>query len=250
MPAMTDQEFRLRVQRFAFASLGISGAAERQWTRMQADAGSAPAPVGDGEVMLYGPMVDEFEASCFNELTEFDMMTSSQQFMARLNEIKGDVTVRINSPGGSVWEAAPIHTALVERRNAGDKVTIKVDGLAASAATFVMLAGSDVQIAQMGQMMIHRGWLWMAGNADDLRKAADDMDAMDVDYIGMLNKRLGKTQDETMELLRAETWYTATQAVEAGLADGKIELKPEPKKKAQTNAARNARFRAMLALEA
>ena len=248
---MIEQEFRARVRRFAFASLGISGAAERQWTRMQADGESAPSLVRDGEIMLYGPMVDEFEASCFNELVDNDMMTSSQQFMARLNTVEGDVTVRINSPGGSVFEAASIHAALVERRNSGDKVTIKVDGMAASAATFVMLAGSEVLIAEMGNMMVHRAWLWMAGNADDLRAAAADMDAMDKDYIAMLNTRLGKTEDETMELLRAETWFTATQAVEAGLADGKTELKkPKSAPKAQTNAARNARFRAMLALEA
>ena len=199
--------------------------------------------------MLYGPMVDEFEASCFNEMVDNDMMTSSQQFMARLNAIEGDVTVRINSPGGSVFEAAAIHAALVERRNAGDDVNVRIDGLAASAAAFVMLAGSDIQIAAMGQMMIHRGWMWTTGNADDLRSAAVDLDAMDADYIGLLNTRLGKTADETLELLRAETWYTATEAVEAGLADGKIEIK-EPKKKAQANAGRNARFRAMLAMEA
>lgn len=202
--------------------------------------------------MLYGPMVDEFEASCFNEMTDYDMMTSSQMFMARLKQIEGDVTVRINSPGGNVFEAAAIHAALVERRNAGDDVRIAIDGMAASAATFVMLAGSDIRIATMGQVMIHRGWLWMAGNADDLRRAADDMDAMDADYIAMLKPRLGKDDDEIMEMLRAETWMTATQAMEAGLVDSKIELKDKnkPAKKAATNAARNARFRAMLAMEA
>ena len=241
---MTPEELLARVQRRFMALLGISGAAERQWVRLSAEA----APAKDGEVLLYGPIVDDLEAECMNELTEYDTMVSAQIVRARLNEIEGDVTVRINTPGGSWFEAAAIHSALVERRNAGDDVRVAIDGLAASAGSLVMLAASNIQIAAMGSIVIHKAWAASIGNADDYRKAAGEMDRHDAVQAAELAKRLGDDVD-VMALLKAETWYTSTEAVEAGLADSKIEIK-EPKKKAQTNAARNARFRAMLAMEA
>ena len=124
-----------------------------------------------------------------------------------------------------------------------------IDGMAASAGSLVMLAASNIQIAAMGSVVIHKVWVAEVGNADVFRKTADEMDRHDAVYADLLSKRLGDDVD-VMTLLAAETWYTATEAVEAGLADSKIEIKTEPKKKAQTNAARNARFRAMLAMEA
>ena len=243
---MTDREFRLRAQRFVFASLGISGATERKWVRLSVEA----APAKDNEVLLYGPMVDDLEADCMNDFTEYDTMVSAQMVRARLNDIEGDVTVRVNTPGGSWFEASSIHAAFVERRNAGDDVHVVIDGLSASGGSLVMLAASSITIAAMGSVMIHKAWERNVGNADAFRKAAGEMDQFDAEQARMLGVRLGKDVDEVMGLLAAETWYTATEAVEAGLADSKIEIKPEPKKKAQTNAARNARFRAMLALEA
>ena len=242
---MTDREFRLRAQRFVFASLGISGATERKWARLSAEA----TPAKDGEVLLYGPMVDTLEAECMNDFTEYDTMVSGQMVRARLNDIEGDVTVRINTPGGSWFEASVIHAALTERRNDGDNVRVVIDGMAASAGSLVMLAASDIQIAAMGSIMIHKAWARDVGNADDFRKAAAEMDQFDAEQSRLLGVRLGEDVDAVMARLKDETWYTATEAVEAGLADGKIELKKEPKK-AQTNAARNARFRAMLAMEA
>ena len=241
---MTLEQLRARVQRRFMAMLGISGAAERQWVRLNAEA----TPAKDNEVLLYGPMVDDLEAECFNELTEYDTMVSGQMVRARLNEIEGDVTVRINTPGGSWFEASVIHTALTERRNAGDQVHVIIDGMAASGGSLVMLASDTIRIAAMGSIMIHKAWAMDIGNADDFRKAADEMDGFDREQETMLRWRLGKDAD-VMALLAAETWYTATEAVAAGLADSKIEIN-EPKKKAQTNAARNARFRAMLAMEA
>ena len=159
------------------------------------------------------------------------------------------MTVRINTPGGSWFEASVIHAALVERRNAGDDVRVVIDGMAASAGSLVMLAASDIRIAAMGSIMIHKAWARDVGNADDFRKAAGEMDQFDAEQSRLLGARLGEDVDAVMTRLKDETWYTATEAVAAGLADGKIELKTEPKK-AQTNAARNARFRARLAMEA
>ena len=159
------------------------------------------------------------------------------------------MTVRINTPGGSWFQASVIHTALVERRNAGDDVRAVIDGVAASAGSLVMLAASNIQIAAMGSVAIHKVWAADVGNADDFQEGRRrDGQTSTPCTQGCSAKRLGDDVD-VMALLKAETWYTATEAVEAGLADSVIEIK-EPKKKAQTNAARNARFRAMLAMEA
>ena len=87
---MTPEQLQARVQRRFMALLGISGAAERQWVRLSAEA----APAKDGEVLLYGPIVDDMEAECMNDLTEYDTMVSAQMVRARLNEIEGDVTAR------------------------------------------------------------------------------------------------------------------------------------------------------------
>ena len=104
---MTVEQLQARVQRRFMALLGISGAAERQWVRLNAEA----TPAKDNEVLVYGPIVDDFEAECMNDLTEFDTMVSPSAFRARLNEIEGDVTVRINTPGGSWFQASVIHAA-------------------------------------------------------------------------------------------------------------------------------------------
>ena len=130
-------------------------------------------------------------------------MVSAQIVRARLNEIDGDVTARINSPGGSWFEASAIHAALVERRNAGDDVRVVIDGLSASAGALVMLAGSDIRIAAMGSVMIHKAWAVDVGNADDFRAAADVMDQHDAEQARMLGERLGKGVDDVMALLAA-----------------------------------------------
>ena len=74
-----------------------------------------------------------------------DLVVSARTFREALNKITGDVTVRINSPGGDAWEGSAIYQALVERRNSGAKVSAVVDGLAASAASMVMMAADDIR---------------------------------------------------------------------------------------------------------
>ena len=240
---MTHEQLMFRARRKVLATLGISASTERKYLRFRAEAESRPAK--DGEVLLYGPIVDDFEAECMNEFTENDTMVSPQAFRAKLNAITGDVVVRVNSPGGNWFEASSIQAALVERRNAGDDVRVTVDGLSASAASLVMLAGSEIAVAAMSEIMIHKAWAWAVGNSDDMRQFASLLDQADTTQVEMLQGRLGADTD-VMALLKAETWYTATEAIEAGLADRKIEL--EAGKKDEPKARRNSSLSALFAL--
>ncbi|MFH6780939.1 MULTISPECIES: head maturation protease, ClpP-related [Methylobacterium] len=132
----------------------------------------------------------------------------------------GTLHLRINSPGGDVFGARAMKTAL-EQHPA--KVVAHVDGLAASAASFLMLAADEIAIAPGAFVMIHEPWSLALGTADDLRGSADLLDkvglAIAADYV----RRTGKPQDEVLALMKAETWFEAEEAIAAGLADRKAE---------------------------
>jgi ATP-dependent Clp protease protease subunit len=132
----------------------------------------------------------------------------------------GTLHLRINSPGGDVFGARAMKTAL-EQHPA--KVVAHVDGLAASAASFLMLAADEIAIAAGAFVMIHEPWSLALGTAEDLRGSADLLDkvglAIAADYV----RRTGKPQDEVLALMKAETWFEAEEAIAAGLADRKAE---------------------------
>lgn len=129
-----------------------------------------------------------------------------------------DVTVRINSPGGSVVEAQAIYNALA--RHAGE-VTIKIDGLAASAASYIMLAGDKIEIAENAMVMIHKAWTFAMGNAQEIRDTANILDKFDdvllAGYVARSNGK--KTRDEFSAAMDSETWFNAAESVEWGIVD-------------------------------
>ena len=127
-----------------------------------------------------------------------------------------DVELRINSPGGSVFEGQAMYTAL--RRYTG-KVTVNVDSLAASAASFVAMAASRISMAENAMMMIHKAWGLTVGNADDTRKQADLLDKIDGVLVAQYAARTGNTPEQISEWMAAETWMTAQEAVDRKFAD-------------------------------
>lgn len=129
---------------------------------------------------------------------------------------KNPVAVHLNTPGGSVDEGIAIYTAL--RKHRGD-VTIVVDSLAASMGSYIMQAGDRRLISSNGAVMIHDPWTIAAGNATDLRKAAEVLDKYAARMIPDYAAASGKTEDEILDIMAAETWYTAAEAVGAGFAD-------------------------------
>jgi len=133
---------------------------------------------------------------------------------------KKDVVVNINSPGGDVFEALAIYNLLREHEG---KVTVKVLGLAASAASLIAMAGDEVQIGRAAFLMVHNSWVIAMGNRHDLREVADWIEPFDNTLADVYAARTGLDLDEVKQSLDAETWIGGKEAVELGWADSLLE---------------------------
>lgn len=143
---------------------------------------------------------------------------AAADFLAELKGISGDVVLNINSPGGDVWDGISIYNQLKQRTG---NVKVIIDGLAASAASFIAMAASpgQLEIAPHAQMMIHDGFGMVIGNAADLRQTADLLDKTSDQIAGIYADRTGKPVAYFRGKMRAETWYSDSEAVAEGLAD-------------------------------
>lgn len=146
-----------------------------------------------------------------------------------VDKLEGDeINLHINSPGGDVFEGFTIFNNL---RNHPKKVNTFIDGIAASAASYLALAGDKVTIAENAMFMIHDPWTVSIGNSGDLRKDADLLDKVKGSIIATYATRSGIDKDQVAKDMEAETYYSATEAVEAGFADkvgSKNDLETDP----------------------
>lgn len=131
------------------------------------------------------------------------------------------VVLRVNSPGGDVFEARAMMTAIAEHPAT---FTAKIDGLAASAATALTLACDSVEIAEGGFYMIHQAWTFAMGNADDLSATAALLGKVDDVLVEGYVAKTGKGDGEIRNWMKAETWFNAQEAVDAGFADAVTEV--------------------------
>lgn len=127
------------------------------------------------------------------------------------------ILLRINSPGGDVFEGAAIHTLL---RTQGKPVNVIVDGLAASAAFTIAMAGDNIEVGEAAMMMLHNGWSMAVGEAKDLRQTADLLDKICGQMASVYSKRSGQSMEAVTAMMDAETWLTPEEAVEKGFANG------------------------------
>jgi ATP-dependent Clp endopeptidase proteolytic subunit ClpP len=128
------------------------------------------------------------------------------------------VNLYINSPGGDVFEGIAIYN-IIQRSQVN--VTAYIDGLAASAASFVALAADDVLIAEHAQMMIHNPWAGAIGESKDLQKTKDLLDELKQQMIAIYSKKTGLPEAQVAQMMDDETWMNAEKAVELGFADSK-----------------------------
>ncbi|MBN3823862.1 Clp protease ClpP [Burkholderia sp. Ac-20384] len=145
--------------------------------------------------------------------------TDADLFAAKLDEVAATATsivVAINSMGGDVFDAFTIYNAL--RRHTG-KVTGRVDGVAASAASLILMACDTIEMPSNAMLMIHNPHTVAAGEAGDLRKLADLLDSTSDNMLAAYVERSGRTDDEVRAIMDAETWLTAAQAKEQGFCD-------------------------------
>lgn len=126
-----------------------------------------------------------------------------------------EITVRINSPGGNVADGDAIYNALVRHPA---RVVVEIDGVAASAASYIAMAGDEIRIAENGIMMIHRAMSVTIGNTLDHAKAVDWLDKVDGTIAGIYSKRTGRRAETWLKMMSDETYFTAEEAVENKLA--------------------------------
>lgn len=137
-----------------------------------------------------------------------------------LNDLAGikarEIALHVNSPGGSVFDGIAIHNALV---NHPAKITTYIDGIAASIASVIALAGEKVVMADNALFMIHLPWGSVQGTAEDMRKQADVLDKITETLVNTYANRTGGDRGEILAALVAETWYSASEATAAGYVD-------------------------------
>ena len=179
----------------------------RPWFKVQAKAGSTAA-----EVLIY----DEIGAGFFGGGVAPEALVKE---IGALNLTGGDeLTVRINSPGGNFFDGNTIYNYL---RSIKPKVTVRIDGVAASAASIIAMAGDRIEMPENAMLFIHNPWMWAAGDAATMRKAANDLDQMRDSAAGTYLRRTGDklSRTELLAMLDAGTWLSAKDAVKYGLAD-------------------------------
>ena len=129
----------------------------------------------------------------------------------------GDITVWINSPGGDCVAAAQIYNMLMDYK--GD-VTVKIDGIAASAASVIAMAGTKVLVSPVSMLMIHNPMTAAFGNSDEMQKAIEMLGSVKDSIINAYEIKTGLSRAKLSHLMDTETWMDANKAVELGFADG------------------------------
>lgn len=135
----------------------------------------------------------------------------------------GTINVRLNTPGGSVFDGTAIHNAI---KSHPAQVVMHVEGVAASAGSFIMLAGDEIRMADNAYVMIHNSSGGVGGGAKEMRGYAELLDKIDGNIAMMYSAKTGKGADHYRELMDAETWFTAEEAKSEGLVDTVYTAKP------------------------
>ena len=149
----------------------------------------------------------------------FEDEVTPQLFKEELMSGSGNVTLWINSPGGDCIAAAQIYNMLTEYRG---KVTVKIDGIAASAASVIAMAGDEVLVSPVSTMMIHNPATIAFGDHTDMQKAIDMLNEVKESIINAYAIKTGLSRSKLSHLMDAETWMNANKALELGFVDGII----------------------------
>ena len=158
-------------------------------------------------ITIYQPIGEDFFSEGF----------TARRMSAALRSIgEKDVVVSINSPGGDFFEGATIYNLLREHKG---HVTVKIPGLAASAASIIAMAGDTIQISDIGFYMIHNTWTCVCGNRNDMNQAAERSGIFDAAMADVYAARTGFDREEIVAMMDSDTWMNASTAIEKGFAD-------------------------------
>lgn len=166
--------------------------------------------------------INQQEGSDEAEIRIFDVIggwgITADQFVGDLKQFAGikKIHLRLNTPGGEVFDGTAIYNVL---RAFPAEVIVHIDGVAASAGSFIAMSGSQVRMADNAYLMIHNSRGGVMGEADDMRRYADVLEKMNENIAGMYQRKAGKTTKHWRNLMDAETWFTAAEAKAEGLID-------------------------------
>lgn len=167
------------------------------------------------ELRIEGDIIDDGDLWLYEWFGE--PATAPNAFKEKLKEFSGqDLTVWIDSYGGSVFAGASIYNALKEHKG---KVVVKIDSKAMSAASVIAMAGDEIHMSPVAVMMIHNPLTGTHGDMHELRRVADILDTIKDSIINAYVTRTGKTKDEISSMMDDETWMSANMAVKKGFAD-------------------------------
>ncbi len=151
------------------------------------------------------------------EQSWFDDDVTPRFFREQLNAGTGDVVLYVNSPGGDCVAASQIYTMLMEYKG---RVTVKIDGIAASAASVIAMAGTEVLMAPTSLMFVHNPLTVAIGDTEEMQKAIAMLDEVKESIITAYELKTGMSRAKLAHLMDAETWMNAQKAIELGFADG------------------------------
>lgn len=155
------------------------------------------------------------EIAIYGEIGGWDMPASLFIEQVKAMGAVQQINLSINSPGGSVFDAITMFNYL---RRTGAEIVVRIDGLAASAASLLAMAGDKIIMPKNAMMMIHNPWSFAMGNADELREQADILDRVGKALVSTYAGRTGLPEETISELLATDTWMTADEALEKGFA--------------------------------
>lgn len=165
---------------------------------------------------------------------DFENHISADDFLSALSEHAGeDVTILLDSEGGSVTDGLSIYNAIMQYSG---NITVHIDAICASIATVIACAADRVVMNSNAKFMIHRAWTVAMGNSVEFRSMADILELMDADIASAYADKTDLPEDELLKMMEAETWMSAEQAYELGFIDeiNQISRKTkEPQKKAE-----------------
>ena len=163
------------------------------------------------ELDLYGTIAEE---------SWFDDDITPAMFREELFSGSGPVTIWINSPGGDCFAASQIYTMLMDYKG---PITVKIDGIAASAASVVAMAGTEVFISPTAMIMIHNPATLAFGDHEDMQKAIEMLDEVKQSIINAYELKTGQPRKTLSKMMDEETWMNAMKALELGFVDGLLE---------------------------
>jgi ATP-dependent Clp protease, protease subunit len=170
---------------------------------------------------------DEAEVFVYGDIGGWFDGVSAEDFAREIGALDvGTINIRLNSPGGLVFDGIAIYNAIASHKA---NIIVHIEGVAASIASVIAMAGDEIRIGEAATVMIHKPWSIVMGDAESMRKEAEVLDTLEGGILDIYAARTGKSLDELKTMVAAETWLRGQDAVDAGFADVMVPAKKKEK---------------------